>query len=158
MKSSQKIALVLLTLVPIVIGYIINFILRESAFVGYYVLPCMVLIFWFFLGKQFSRTNWRLALSLLISSVSGVLSVCLYWWQFVVQGEAVRNMIIAKFSQMYMASVPTFLVSILFRPFLNSFNNLTTTESIIVLQLIAIIMMMVVFGAGFMWGKRQLNK
>ncbi len=158
MKSSQKIALVLMTFVPIIMGYIINSMLRVSVFLGYYIVPCLVLIFWFFLGRQFSRTNWRLVFSLLISSVSGVLSLCLYWWQFVVENDATRNMTIAKLSQMYMASVPLFLVSKLFTPFLDRFINLTTTENIIVLQMISIIIMMIVFGAGYTWGKSQLNE
>ena len=76
----KKKYLVLLTLVPLLAGWIIC-ISAEYPRVWmalYHILPVFVSLFWFWLGSQFSKTAQGYLESLLISSAAGLLSLGLY--------------------------------------------------------------------------------
>ena len=80
----KKSELVLLTFVPILVGYLINatFFIPVIGTLLFYILPIVVLAFWFWLGSQYSKTDWGMVPSILIGSATGVLSLALYLWQF----------------------------------------------------------------------------
>jgi len=73
---------------------------------AFYILPLVVLAFWFWLGGQYAKTNWGMAKSVLIGSGTGILSMVLYLWQFVMRSDETRNLPLAAFSQMYSSTAP----------------------------------------------------
>ena len=109
MKKSE---LVLLTFVPVLVGYLINaaFFIPVIGTLLFYILPIVVLAFWFWLGSQYSKTDWGMVPSILIGSATGVLSLALYLWQFLGQSDETRNMNLAVLSQMYSAATPGYLL------------------------------------------------
>ncbi len=55
----KKSILVLLTFVPIGVGYIVNFFI-ELPVVGmllFYILPLLTSVFWFYLGKRYADST-----------------------------------------------------------------------------------------------------
>ncbi len=152
----KKSILILLTFVPIIVGYIVN---RTITIPGigtiiYYIVPLVVLGFWFYLGSLYSKTNWKAIPSVLIGSATGVLSLILYLWQFLGQNDDTRNMALAVISQMYLASTPMYLfarLAVLFEAQPN-YVGLTTA---VAMQVIAVILMIVIFTAGYLWGRKR---
>lgn len=152
----KKSVLVLLTFVPILAGYVINTALVVSA-IGtllFYVLPLAVLVFWFWLGGQYAKTDWGAILSVLIGSATGIISLALYLWQFVVLNSETRNLVIAGLSQMYSIATPLYLtgrLAVLFEGQANYIGQTTATA----MQVISLILMIAVFAAGFFWGRKR---
>lgn len=147
--------LVLLTLVPILAGYVINTALAVPV-IGtllFYILPLAVLVFWFWLGGQYAKTDWGVVLSLLIGSATGIISLALYLWQFVVLNSEARNLAIAGLSQMYSIATPVYLTGRLALLFERQANNIGRTAAMAV-QVISLILMIAVFAAGFFWGRK----
>ena len=72
----KKSILVLLTLVPVVAGYLINnvLLLPVIGMIAFYVVPMLVLIFWFYLGSQYANTTWKIIPSALIGNAIGIAS------------------------------------------------------------------------------------
>ena len=152
----KKTVLVLLTFVPFVVGYAINLLLAVPVLgaVLYFVLPFVALGFWFYLGNLYSKTNWKALPSILISSATGILSLVLYIWQFLIESDATRNMFFAALSQMYSTSTPMYLFGGLARLF-ESQPNYAGRASFLALQVIAVVLMIVIFSGGYFWGKKR---
>lgn len=152
----KKSILVLLTLVPVLAGYLINTALLVPV-VGmllFYILPFAVLIFWFWLGSQYSKTNWGAIPSILIGSATGIVSLALYLWQFVFQDSETRNLTLAGLSQMYSIATPMYLTARLAALFETQPNYIGRTTAT-ALQAISLILMSTVFTAGFFWGRNK---
>ena len=152
----KKIILVLLTFVPILAGWLVNtaIFVPIIGMLLYYVLPIAVLAFWFWLGNQFSKTDWSILPSILIGSGTGILSLVLYVWQFLLQSDENRNLTLAGISQMYAASVPNYLfggIARLFEPQ----PNVVGEATMLALQVISVILMLVVFSVGRVWGRKH---
>jgi len=75
----------------------------------YYVVPLGVSGFWFYLGGLYSKTTWKCIPAVLIGSATGILSLILYLWQFLVLNSETRNMTLAVISQMYSVATPLYL-------------------------------------------------
>ena len=62
----KKRTLVLLTWVPLLIGWFISLTVTVPNLgrVSYYILPLLTLLFWFQLGKQFAKTDWSAPLAI----------------------------------------------------------------------------------------------
>lgn len=155
----KKFVLILLTFVPILVGYLINstVLVPVLGIFMLYVVPLLVLVFWFFLGSMYSKTDWNAAVSILIGSATGVLSLALYLWQFLLESDETRNMFLAALSQMYSASTPTYLtvkLAMLFETQPNFIGSATYTA----MQVIAVILMAAIFTAGYFWGRKRQMK
>lgn len=155
----KKFVLILLTFVPILAGYLINstVLVPVLGIFMLYVVPLLVLVFWFFLGSMYSKTSWNAAVSILIGSATGVLSLALYLWQFLLESDETRNMFLAALSQMYCASTPTYLtvkLAILFETQPNYIGSATSTA----MQVITVILMAAIFTAGYFWGRKHRMK
>ena len=152
----KKCGLMLLTFVPILVGYLINRTLFVPV-VGillFYVLPLCVLVFWFCLGSQYSKTDWNVIPSVLIGNAVGILSLALYFWQFLWQSDETRNMVLAELSQMFSAAVPSYLVArlaVLFESQPNYVGRMTMTA----MQVISFVLMTAIFTGGYFWGKKH---
>lgn len=155
----KKCGLVLLTLIPIFAGYLINLALFIPV-VGmllFYIGPLFVLGFWFWLGGQYSKTDWTAIPSVLIGHAAGILSLALYLWQFLGQSDETRNMTLAGLSQMYSAATPSYLVARLAVLF-ESRPNYAGRTTMVAMQVISLVLMIVIFTVGYFWGKkRQIN-
>ncbi len=154
----KKVPLVLLTLIPCIVGFLVNLTLRFPVIgtVMFRGVPFLVLIFWFFLGSWYARASWKPASALLIGNATGILSVVIYLWQFLGESDATRNVALAAISQMYSASTPIYIYAPLARLFEtqpNYVGQATTTA----IQIIALILMAVIFAAGYFW-KRNTDK
>ncbi len=151
----MKKLLVLLTFVPIAAGWLINLTIGIPL-IGlfmFYLLPFAVLFFWFWLGEQFAQTDWGFFPSVIIGSATGLISLVLYIWQFLFETEETRNLFIAGLSQMYSASIPGYLFGWLARLFESQPHYIGRT-SFLALQVIAVILMMVIFVCGYINGKK----
>lgn len=155
----KKSILILLTLVPLIVGYVINITLTIPGIgmVIYYVVPFAVLVFWFYLGSLYSKTTWKAIPSVLIGSATGILSLILYLWQFLGRNDETRNMALAVISQMYSAATPTYLFGRLAMLFESQPNYIGQTTMVAV-QVIAVILMFVIFTVGYLWGRRHWRK
>lgn len=53
----KKSVLFLLTLVPVVVGYLVNVLIMIPVIgmAGFYLLPLVTTAFWIYLGKQYAR-------------------------------------------------------------------------------------------------------
>lgn len=156
MKKSE---LVLLTFVPILVGYLINatFFIPVIGTLLFYILPIVVLAFWFWLGSQYSKTDWGMVPSILIGSATGVLSLALYLWQFLGQSDETRNMNLAVLSQMYSAATPGYLFARLAMMFESQSNYVGKTTAL-AMQIIPVILMIAIFTFGYYWGKTHQVK
>jgi hypothetical protein len=156
MKKSQ---LVLLSLVPIVVGYIVNvtLLLPVIGMFSFYVLPLLTTAFWFYLGRQYARTDWKTIPAILIGNAGGILSLLVYLWQFLLVSDEARILPLAGASQMFSASVPTYLLARIALLFESQPNYIGRT-SMVALQVLSLIYMILVFSAGVLWEKKIQNR
>ena len=93
----KKSVLLLLTFVPFLVGVLINFsimvpIIGSACFT---LLPIATAVFWFWLGKKFAQSGWNIFVSLLIANATGILSLLIYIWQFLLCASNARNLALA---------------------------------------------------------------
>lgn len=155
----KKSILILLTFIPLIVGYIINITITIPGIgmIIYYVVPIGVLIFWFYLGSLYSKTTWKAIPSVLIGSATGILSLILYLWQFLGRNDETRNMLLAGISQMYSIATPMYLLARLAILF-ESRPNYVGQTTMLAIQVIAVILMIVIFTAGYFWGRKYWQK
>lgn len=151
MKKSN---LILLTLVPCFAGYLINNLVGVDV-IGmwiYHSLPLIVVAFWFWLGFQYSKTDWTAIQSILIGNTVGMASLILYLWQFLGQSDERRSMFLAGLSQAFTSATPTYLISRLAILF-ETQPDYIGERSVIAMHVIALMLMMVIFAAGYFAGR-----
>ena len=151
----KKSVLISLSLVPVIIGYLINALLMVPALgtACFYLLPLLTTAFWFYLGKEYAD-RWKFVPAVLIAHTVGICSLLIYLWQFLLETDETRNMALAGFSQMFSASTPLYLFGWLAR-LAESQPNHIGSATMAALQGIALIYMMIVFCIGFYLGKRE---
>lgn len=154
----KKVVLVLLTFVPIVVGYIVNLslFLPVIGMALLYVVPLFMTAFWFYLGRQYARSTWKTIPAILIGNATGIISLLIFLWQFLLETDETRNSILAGASQMFSASVPIYL----FGRVPNLFEtqpNYTGIRIMVAMEVIAVVFMIAVFCAAIFWEKRRLK-
>lgn len=154
----KKSVLVLLTFVPVVIGYFLNISIALPVIgaVLFYILPLLTTVFWFYLGRQYARSSWNTIPALLIGNAAGFISLLLYLWQFLLETDETRNLTLAVASQMFSAAVPTYLfvrLAALFETQANYIGRAT----MVALQVISFAFMVIVFLCGYSWEKKKLQ-
>lgn len=155
----RKLVLVLLTFVPIIVGYVVNLSLSLPVIgmVFFYLLPLFTTAFWFYLGRQYARSTWKTMPAILIGNATGIISLLIYLWQFLLETGETRNLNLAAASQMFSASAPAYLfgrVAILFE----KQPNYTGITTMVALQVISVVYMIAVFSLAIFWEKRCLKK
>lgn len=143
----KKSVLVLLTFVPVIVGYLVNILIMVPVIgmIGFYLLPLLTTVFWFYLGKQYARSTWKTIPAILIGHAAGICSLLIYLWQLLLETGETRNMAMFGFSQMFAASTPMYLFGWLARLF-ESQPNYAGRTTLVALQVISLVYMMVVFG------------
>ena len=151
----NRIILLLLTFVPVVSGYLLNLLVLVPGLgtLLFYLLPCVTLIFWFFLGNLYSKSGWNLAQSTLIGNGVGFLSLILYFWQFLLCSDDSRNIFLAPFSQEFTANTNllTARLAMLFEAEKNTISQTTMTA----MQVLGLVLMVLLFMLGYGFGKRR---
>ena len=155
----KKSTLVLLTFVPVIVGYIINLtiLLPVIGPLFFYVMPIFATVFWFYLGRQFAHTAWKTIPAILIGNATGIVSLLLYLWQFLLKTDETRNLTVAAISQMFPASAPYYLlakIAILFEKEPNTIGPTATNA----LQVLSFGYMFVVFCVAILWEKNRIKK
>lgn len=150
----RKRTLVVLSWTPLLIGWVINLVMANFgvSFFVFYILPFLTAIFWFLLGRQFGKTDWNAPMAILIGNAAGLVSLLLYLWQFWLVSDENRSMFLAGLSQMFAASAPTYLfggLATLFEPDPNTIGRV----SFLTLQVLGVLLMIVVFTAGYWFGR-----
>ena len=148
----KKSVLILLTFVPILVGFLINFSIMVPVIgsVSFTLLPLATTVFWFYLGNKFAQSGWNVISSVLIANATGILSLLIYIWQFWFRAADTRNLVLAALSQYFSASVPMYL----FGWIITAFGSQTYTI-MLSMQIFAVVFMMLVFACGFWWGKHR---
>lgn len=151
----KKYVLVLLTFVPSLVGYLFNYaiFIPVIGMILLYILPILIFTFWFWLGMQYSKTDWGAVRSTLIGSATGIISLALYAWQFLGQSDETRNMTLAGLSQMYAVAICFFFAKIatMLEPQFAYVGQLTK----LAMQAISIAFMIAIFTIGYFLGKRH---
>lgn len=154
----RKRVLALLTFVPIIVGYIVNLSLSLPVIgtVIYYVLPLLTTAFWFCLGTQYARTTWKTIPAILIGNSTGIISLLIYFWQFLLETDVTRNLTIAGASQMFSASAPGYLLSRIALLFEKQPNTIGMASAV-ALQVISVVYMIAVFSAAILLEKKRIK-
>lgn len=100
-RHMKKSVLVLLTFVPVIVGYIINFSLRIPliGMIIFYVLPLLTTVFWFYLGRQYALSTWKTVPALLIGNAAAIASLLIYLWQRLIETDQTANRTLLVVSQ-----------------------------------------------------------
>lgn len=151
----KKSILLLLTLVPVVVGYLVNVLIMIPVIgmAGFYLLPLVTTAFWIYLGRQYAR-RWKTVPALLIAHAVGFCSLVVYLWQFLFETDETRSRTLAVFSQMFSASTPMYLFGGIAR-LVESQPNYAGRATMVAMQVIALIYMIIVFCIGIYMEKRK---
>ena len=154
----KKSVLILLSFVPVVVGWLVNILIMVPVIgiAGFYLLPLLTTVFWFFLGKWYAR-KWKAVPAVLIAHTVGICSLLIYLWQFLLETDVTRNLPLATFSQMFSASAPLYLIgriAVLFE----SQPNYTGRASMVTMQVIGLIYMVIVFSVGIYLEKKRTKE
>jgi len=149
----NKKVLVLLTLVPILTGYLLNIsiLIPGLGTLLFYLIPCATLIFWFYLGNRYSRTNWNILQATVLGNCIGFISFLLYLWQFYFRNDENRSLFISGISQLFVSGISLFTAK--FAQLFESQVNTITQTSYTTMQILGLLLMVIIFMIGYVFGK-----
>lgn len=155
----KKSVLVLLTLVPVAVGYLVNRLIFVSGIgmMAFYALPILTTVFWFWLARQYARTSWHPLASMAIGNAVGVVSLAVYLWQYLLVGDETRSFFLAVVSQMYTSSTPNWLFGRLALLF-ESQPNTIGRASMVAMEVLGVGYMLLVFLCGYVWERRKIRR
>lgn len=145
--------LIILIIIPFVFGYLTDliFLIPGVGTLNYHLMPFVLLIYWFWVGIQFSKSSLRIVYALIYGNVLCVLTLLLYYWQFILLGDDKRSMFLASISQMYVS--PLSPITARFGIMLEKLPNVLTQTSITAMHTIGTILLIITFLAGFIFDK-----
>ena len=144
----KKWLLFALTLVPLAAGHLIDIttLVPVVGSAAFYLVPLAATAFWFWLGRQYAKTDWGPGRAMLIGNAIGLISLVLYLWQFELQSSETRDVFWAGLSQKYFTATPLFLLGRFARLF---------PHPVTVLMLLAFLLLAAVFAWGFFSGRKE---
>ncbi|MDU4890410.1 MAG: hypothetical protein E6344_10675 [Clostridium sp.] len=152
MKKSKA---VLLILSPIVIGILFNFLIIVPwlSTILMYVGPIFFMIYWGMVGGIFSEYMKNSFKATLLANLSGIISLAIYIWKFVVVSDDKRSMILAVLCQGFSAPLSnlTARIGVLVE---NNPNEITMT-TLLIAEIAGLLIMMTIFLIGFSMKKKQ---
>lgn len=149
----KKTKLILMAVSPVLIGYLLNFILRFLPFITY-ITPFLMIAYWFWIGTEFAKVLKKPVIAIPLANSIGIISLLLYYWQFVILQAGERNLTIAGFSQMFTAPLD-YISALIFYIFKAPIE--ATSVTTLAMQVFEIILMLIVFSGGFFY-KKYLSK
>lgn len=154
----KKANLFILTFVPLIAGCSVQMAGTAKNFgtAVLLIVPLLTTVFWLWLGTRYARSSWGLTASVLMGNAVGILSLLVYLWQFLLETDQTRNMVLASVSQMFTLSTPTFLlykIIILLRA--GQFDAVQASNT--TLEVISVIYMTAVFLCGYLAENHRLS-
>ena len=151
----KKCVLILLTVVPVIVGYLVNVLIMVPliGMAAFYLLPVCTTVFWIYLGRQYARV-WNPVAGVLLAHAVGAVSLLIYLWQFLLNTAETRNTALAGFSQMFSAATPLDLLARLAR-LVESEPNYAGMKTMVAMQVLALVYMVIVFCIGIYLEKRK---
>lgn len=154
----NKMKFVFLAFSPILLGYIFNVVILLPIMSNFlsWIFPFIQLIYWFWVGKKFSLHIDKPANAILLGNIFGIISLLVYFWQFVTLTDVNRNLWLAGFSQMFSCSLSglSFKIVIL----LNLNSGAITQALVNSIQVTGLVLMISVFSIGYIYGRKQRIK
>ncbi|MEG0773847.1 hypothetical protein [Clostridium sp.] len=144
----EKIKLLLIALSPILIGFLFNnLLIFLPLFIN--VAPFLMMAYWFWVGTQFAENVKSPVKAIVLANSIGIISLLLYYWQFVMVADNQRNLVLAGFSQMFTISLIyiTAKIGLIFPQ--------TPNE---IIQITGLILMLIVFTSGYFYKKKLLKQ
>lgn len=93
--------------------------------------------------------------AIVLANSIGIISLILYYWQFVVVADKGRNIILAGFSQMF--TLPLSYISSYIMIRFGLIPNGINQSTILAIQVVGLILMIIVFFSGYFY-KKNLSK
>ena len=144
--------LLICSLLPATIGWLSNYTLMVTSIIYWLSIPAVIFIcIWF--GRKCAMTGWKFLPAFFLTQWLNLLSIPLYIWQFLFTSSEARNMHLAVLAQMPAAP----LLPIAFRFVAPFANNDWARAEILSGIVISIVLMGILFTAGFIWGKKNLK-
>jgi len=151
----KKTNLLLMVLSPILIGLLFNnFLVFIPLFI--YVAPLLMIVYWFWVGTKFTEHVMNPIKAIVVANAIGIMSLALYYWQFIIVADQERNLILAGFSQMFTAplSYLTARIGVIFEQTPNEITQVT----FLAMEVIGLILMIFVFSSGYIYKKKYLKQ
>lgn len=145
----RKSKLIILSISPILIGCILNYLVLLMPFL-IYLAPFLMIAYWFWVGKEFAKIIKNPIIAILLANSIGIISLLLYYWQFVILQASERNLFISGFSQMF--TTPLDYISALMN-FIFKAHNEATYVTTLAMQTLELILMLIVFSSGYFYMK-----
>lgn len=145
----NKTKLILMATSPILIGYMLNYLLRFIPFL-IYIAPFLMIAYWFWVGMKFAKIVKKPIIAISLANCIGIISILLFYWQFVILQASERNSAIASFSQMF--TTPLDYISALIR-LLYELPREITQVTTLAMQIFEIVLMIIVFSCGYFYKK-----
>ena len=160
---SKKIYLLIIIFAPLIIGYLHNwvtvrFITIPILFIiniYWYGSPILMAYFWFWAGGKFAQSNIKIFYSILFGNIAGIVSLFIYFWQFVYTPPIHRNAFLAATSMYFSSIVSIYLARLarLFEPNKNHIGMVTLNA----MEIIGLMFMIIIFTLGYCYKKRKLR-
>lgn len=151
----NKIKLLAMSFIPIVLGYIMNLLILVPG-IGVsllYIMPIIILIYWYWVGLRFSENIRNPLLGIASGNFFGILSLCIYYWQFIILDDQKRSIFLAGLSQYFTTplNILTAKISMLFdkSPSIIDHNNILN------MHISGTIIMIITFVIGYIVGIRK---
>lgn len=141
MKCENKFKYILIILMPIMFVFIMD----KIYFAGLWIFTIAFIIFWFWGGKVFARTNCNKAKSFLIGNSLWLISFLLYLWQIASGAGGSKNFTIEWISQLYIEGM-LYMAEII----VAMFTEIHTVDSYII-SIVSYIFMFIIFSIGFIY-------
>lgn len=152
----KKNGYLLLAMLPIIIGYLYNLSFLVVAGIGlFYIIPIIIIILWYWVGTKFADNVNSYIVGILGGNILGILSLGIYYWQFIIRDDGKRSMFLAGLSQYFTSSLSplTAKIGMIFEKTPNTITQTTMTA----MQVIGTIIMIIVFSIGFIM-RKNFNK
>ncbi len=145
----KALPITVLSLSPILIGYLSTVLIKIPAFsrVLPYILPLVMLFYWFWAGRKFAQLQVNPILSVIYSHTLGLLSLFLYLFEFHYLSGLSRNTFLCEVSQYFTAPVVnvTYSFAAIFEPI----EHVTTQVTFSGGQILSFIILLLVFIFGY---------
>ncbi len=158
---SKKFYLLIYIVAPSVLGYLHNlFYLKGISipiinYIYMYALPFLMVYFWFWVGGQFAQNKIKVFPSVLVGNLVGIVSLLVYFWQFALIPDNQMNLFLASKSQHFSSLVSIYVarIAVLFEPD----KNVIGSVSFYAMQIIGLVLMIIVFTAGYFYKIKRTN-
>ena len=148
----KKTNLLFMVLSPVLIGILFNNFLVYIPLV-IYVAPLLMLVYWFWVGTKFTENVMNPIKAIVLANAIGIISLAMYYWQFIIVADQKRNLILAGLSQMFTAplSYLTVKIGVIFEQTPNKITQVT----FLAMEITGLILMVIVFSSGYFFKKNH---